>query len=300
MMVESKGQTIEIFLIDGKPDGMLTARVWNREGRVLKTPRAQILDAFKNVGKESGYTGIYLLFGEKGGKPCAYIGEADNVGARVRIHHIKMDDWWDTVVLITAAENTMTKSHARYLESRLIERARDVGKTTLENDKFPPLPGLGGKAAEAGAEAFLVSILMILPAIGIHAFVDNTRPPAPSDAPLFELQRPKHGIQATARLVGGEFVVQAGSFARADWTTKAKQSQAYAGLYAELVRRGLLQKRNEHRVFKTNCAFKSPSAAASVVNGYTSNGNWWKVQGQHMTYYQWEIENLAGDRSGDK
>jgi hypothetical protein len=65
MMVEGRGQTIEIFLIDGKPDGMLTARIIGQEGRLLKTPRAQISDALKYAGKASSYTGVYLLFGEK-------------------------------------------------------------------------------------------------------------------------------------------------------------------------------------------------------------------------------------------
>jgi hypothetical protein len=65
MMVEAKGKTIEIFLIDGKPDGMLTARIIHQESRVLKTPRAQIADALEYSGKASGYTGVYLLFGEK-------------------------------------------------------------------------------------------------------------------------------------------------------------------------------------------------------------------------------------------
>jgi hypothetical protein len=184
------------------------------------------------------------------------------------------------------------------LESRLIKRAKDVGSVTSENSNSPPLPGLGGKAEEANTEAFLANILTILPAIRIDAFLDNTRPPSSSDAPLFELSRPKFGIQATARSTNGEFVVQKGSFARTDWTTTPKQSQAYAGLHAEMVRAGILQKKGEHRVFKTNYAFKSPSAAASVVNGYFSNGSWWKIKGQNKTYYQWEIEELAGSSMG--
>ena len=290
MMVESKGQTIQIFLIDGKPDGMLTAKIMGQEGRVLKTPLAQISDALNHV-KVSGYTGVYLLFGEKDGKPWAYIGESDNVGDRIRLHlqSVKMA-WCDSVVLITAAENTIAKSHVKYLESRLIKRAKDVGKVTLENSNSPPLPGLGGKAEEANAESFLANILTILPAIRIDVFLDNTRPPSSSGAPLFELSRPKFGIQAIARSTNGEFVVQKGSLARAGWTTTPKQSQAYAGLHAEMVRAGILQKKGEHRVFKTSYAFKSSSAAASVVNGYFSNGSWWKVKGQKKTYY------LMGDR----
>jgi hypothetical protein len=290
MLVGAKEETIELRLIDGKPDGMLKARIVNRTGHVLKTPRAQITEALKQ--KEASRTGVYLLLGNKDGKDRAYIGEADNVGDRIRNHEIKMN-WWESAVLITALDESLAKSHVRYLESRLIKRARDISVITLENATTPPLPGLGSEAARASMEAFLETILILLPTIGVNIFQDNTRSESPSGAPLFELQLPTHGIQATAHLVNGEFVVQAGSLARAQWQTKAKQNLTYADRHAELVRSGILQRQGEHRVFTKSYAFTSPSAAASVVKGYTSTGDW-KVRGQKKTYYQWESENLAG------
>ena len=68
-----QGRSLELFFIDGKPDGMLTAEVFNWTGHVLMTPRTRIAETLKR--KEARYTGVYLLFGERDGEPLAYIGE---------------------------------------------------------------------------------------------------------------------------------------------------------------------------------------------------------------------------------
>lgn len=300
MTTGSMGRSLELFFIDGKPDGMLTAEVFNWTGHVLMAPRTQISEALKR--NEARYTGVYLLFGERGGDPLAYIGEAEDVSYRIRNHDTKKD-WWNTAILITSAANNLNKAHVKYLESRLIEEARTVGKITLENGNTPARPGLS-EAAQANMEAFLDYILMILPALRIDCFLKNIRPSSPAtfraaatdEAPLFELRTPKHGIRAAAKLENGEFIVQAGSIARRTWVGKGYESTTYGQLYEELVRMGVLADQGNQRVFNQNYAFKSPSAAAAVVNGRSTNGTTeWKLQGQTKTYKQWEAEKLAGD-----
>ena len=73
--MESKGRSLELFFIDGKSDGMLTAEVFNRTGHVLQTPRTQITEALKR--KEARHTGVYLLLGENDEGPLLYVGEAE-------------------------------------------------------------------------------------------------------------------------------------------------------------------------------------------------------------------------------
>jgi hypothetical protein len=297
---ETRGRSLELFFIDGRPDGMLTAEVFNWTGHVLMTPRTQISEALKR--KEARYTGIYMLFGERDGEPLAYIGEAEDVSDRIRNHDSKKD-WWNTAILISSAANNLNKAHVRYLESRLIEEARAIGKVALENGNTPTRPGLS-EAAQANMEAFLDHILMVLPALRIDYFLQNTRPPSQAadhtdlagGAVVFELQTPKHGIRATAKMQNGEFVVQAGSLARRAWAGQGSENSTYGQLYVELVRSGILVEQGLHRVFSENYAFKSPSAAAAVVNGRPANGTFeWKVQGQAKTYKQWEAEKLARD-----
>lgn len=286
MTPSPKGRSLELYFIDGKPDGMLTAEVFNWTGHILMTPRTQITDALKR--KEACFTGIYLLIGEKDGTPLLYIGEAEDVSDRIRNHDSKKD-WWNIAVLVTSTANNLNKAHVKYLEARLIEVARTIGRIPLDNGTNPARPGLS-EAAQANMEAFLEYIFMVLPALRIDAFLENIRPSqdtqkhaATEITVFFELHTPKHGIHASAILEKGEFVVQKGSLARDTWGGQGSKDSGYAQLHNELVRMGIIQSQptGKLRVFTVNYAFKSPSAAAAVINGYPINGTRaWKVRGQ--------------------
>jgi hypothetical protein len=302
----SKGQSLELFFIDGKPDGMLTAEVFNWTGHVLMTPRTQLSAALKRP--EARYTGVYLLFGEDESGPLAYIGEGEDISARIKSHDTAKD-WWTSAVLITTAGNNLNKAHVKYLEARLIEEARKIGKVGLENGNTPARPSLS-EAARANMENFLEYILMVLPALRIDSFLASTRPKsAPASATgasaegapvVFELHTPKHGIHAIARLEDGEFVVQTGSNARHAWVGKGSESSTYGKLFVELLKTGVLSEQAGRCVFSENYAFKSPSAAAAVVNGRPANGTLeWKLQGSGKSYKDWEAEKLEQEGIAD-
>jgi hypothetical protein len=295
----TKGQSLELFFIDGKPDGMLTAEVFNWTGHVLMTPRTQLSAALKRT--EASYTGVYLLLGEDGNGPLAYIGEGEDISARIKSHDTAKD-WWTTAVLITTAGNNLNKAHVKYLESRLVEEARSIGKVALENGNTPPRSSLS-EAACANMENFLEYILMVLPALRIDSFLAHTRPqkkPLPvggrdeeETAPVFELRTLKHGIEATARLENGEFVVQADSKASLNWRGKGTEETGYARLFIELRKTGVLIEQNGLCLFTEHTAFRSPSAAAAVVNGRPANGTVeWKTP-NGKTYKEWEADKLA-------
>jgi hypothetical protein len=307
MMIATKPQSLELFFIDGKPDGMLTAEVFNWTGHVLMTPRTQLSAALKRA--EARYTGVYLLLGEDDNGPLVYIGEGEDIGDRIKSHDTKKD-WWTIAVLITSAANNLNKAHVKYLESRLVEEARRIGKIALDNGNTPPRPSLS-EAARANMENFLEYILMVLPALRIDSFLANTRPKssarispldssAESAPPTFMLNTPKHGIEATAVLENGEFVVQAGSKVSYRWKGKGTEETGYARLFAELVKSGVLAEHGNSRMFSDNYAFKSPSAAAAVVNGRPANGTieWKLISGK--TYKEWEQEKLAQEVSTDE
>lgn len=299
-VADRRGRSLELFFIEGRPDGMLTAEVFNWTGHVLMTPRTQIADALKR--KEARYTGVYLLFGEQDGERTAYIGEGEDISDRIRNHEARKD-WWTTAVISTASANNLNKAHVKYLEARLIEEAKDVGRVKLENGNTPTRASLS-EAAQANMEAFLDHILLVLPALRIDFFVRNVRPEvsrvsdeAPAATATFEINAKKHGIVAQAILEGGDFVVQAGSLARMAWEGVGSKHTSYGQLHEELCRTGVLQAQGDHRVFTTSYAFSSPSAAAAVVLGRPSNGTIeWKVKGTEVSYKGWEANALQRDR----
>jgi hypothetical protein len=297
MTTASIGTSLELFFIDGRPDGILTAEVFNWTGHVLMTPRTRIADALKRV--EAGYTGVYVLIGEVEGEPLAYVGESDNVRERIKNHDAKKD-WWETAVLITTTANNLHKAHVRYLEARLVAKAKEVARVPLQNGTSPVASGLS-ESARANMEAFLEYLWMVLPALRVDMFLQHAKPKgAPvistttEASPVFELVSKKHGMHATAQLVDGEFLVMEGSTARLKWASQSQTHQTYVRLRDDLEKSGTLVPHGQVCVFTTSYGFSSPSAAAAVVQGRPANGRTeWHLPNSTVTYHDWEAAKLA-------
>ena len=291
-----EAKSLELFFVNGKPDGMLTAEVFNWTGHILVAPRIQLSEALSR--KQTGYTGVYVLLGEKDGKQCAYIGEGEKISDRVK-SHAASKDWWDKVIFITTSANNLHKAHVQYLEARLIGEARTTNIVELDNSQKPDLPSLQ-EAAKANMESFLDYLLMALPALRVDMFLKKTRSQdtetTTDSSVLFELLLKKANIRATAKLVDGEFVVQKGSKARKDWVGASAYNQSYSRLHQKLVSQGILVEDGSMREFSESYAFSSTSAAGAVINGRSTAGPIkWKVAGSEKTYRDWELENLEGE-----
>ena len=141
---------------------------------------------------------------------------------------------------------------------------------------------------------------MVLPALKIDIFSQklNTKKYSNENANIgdvtkFELNSKKYGINATAQQIQNEFIVLKGSSARETWVAK-DISSSYAKLHKELIKTGVLITQGSKRIFSTDYAFKSPSAAASAVTGRSSNGRIeWKVEKQNTTYHEWDEKRLS-------
>lgn len=297
MNTYAEGRSLELYFIEGRPDGMLTAEVFNWTGHVLMTPRTRIGAALAR--KEASYTGVYVLLGDNDGRPTAYIGEDEDISDRIRSHDIHKD-WWTTAVLVTSAANNLNKAHVKYLEARLVEEARALKRVTLDNGNTPPRPGLS-EAAQANMEAYLGYLFMVLPALGVYMFDKKTRPVIMQNATepeastlRFTITNRKQSHSASAILQDGEFIVETGSQARLQWEGRGSESSGYALLHAELSVSGVLEAEDARCVFTQNYAFRSPSAAAAVVNGRPANGTIeWRLNGSNTTYKEWEAAQLA-------
>lgn len=290
------GRSIELYLVDGRPEGLLTAKVFNWTGQVLKVPRIQLREAL--LRPESGFTGIYVLMGERDGQTLAYIGEGEEVGARIRDHDVRKD-WWTTALIVTTSANELNKAHVKYLEARLVEQARAAGAIALDNGNTPPKPGLS-EAGKSNMEEFLDTLFIVVPALGVDMFSNKRRPTtiatptANRTSPRFVLEARRSGIRATAVLENGEFVVLAASAAQNKWIGAGSQNSSYSALHAKLVEAGIIRLADPNATFSENYAFSSPSAAAAVVLGRSANGRTeWVVEGSTKTYGDWDADQLA-------
>lgn len=303
----TKGRTIRMFLVDGTPGGIITAEIMNWTGHVMAAPRSRLPDLIKRP--EAGRTGIYFLTGldpESGIKMQVYIGESDNVGKRLAQHNKAEEsggkDFWDRACVITSKDQNLTKAHVRYLESRLISTAKDASRAKVSNGTAPDY-GYLPEADIADMEFFIEQIRIVLPVLGLDFLREKPKVTAtpvtaapdaastdeemhqPVSQAEYEIASKKHGLHALAKEIDGDFVVLAGSTAQAKWIGDRKHNTHYWRLHDQLCEEGTLVESGSVRAFKEDYAFSSPSAAAAVIFGRSSNGRTaWKVRGTNKTY----------------
>jgi len=291
------GKTIRIFLADGAPTGVLTAEIINWTGKVLVAPRSQLSTFAKR--EEIKRTGVYCLVGpdpESPHRDRVYIGEGDSVFTRLTAHDKdETKDFWTRTVVVISKDENLTKSHGRYLESRLITMALQAGRAAIANGTAPPVTSLP-EPDVADMEYFLDQMQMILPVLGFSFLQPKPTFPLSPETPEQTFERfvmRDAGTEAHAIETGGEFVVLKGSTARKQGT---KSWDSYVGLREQLVADGVLLPTNEGDFyqFADNTPFSSPSAAAAVVAASNRNGRLtWKLEKTGQTYGDWQEAKLA-------
>ena len=297
------GKQVKLFLVDGTPGGLTTAEITNWTGHVLSARRSDLADLLKR--EEVQRTGVYLLLGDDEtalGDTLCYIGEADVIATRLRYHANSQDKaFWDRVVVITSKDTNLTKSHGRYLESRLIQLATKAGRVSLENGTAPPTPNLP-EADASDMEYFIGQLQIMLPVLGVNAIRVRKAPtPSASDpieSPIFTLSNAKAGVQASAQQIDGEFTLLAGSRVVPHWhgVGKATSTQrAYAGYRARhesLLADGSIVTEGGVGLVTRDIAFSSPSTAGAVALGRSCNGRveWVSPEG---SFGVWESRGVA-------
>ena len=301
----TQGRSIRLFLVDGTPNGLLTAEIMNWTGHVLTGPRSKLSELVQR--RECGRTGIYFLVGpdpENSLRPLVYIGESDDVGTRLKQHNRPEEkggkDFWEKVCLVTSKDQNLTKAHVKYLESLLIQSSGQVGRCKLINGtahEYINLP----ESDRADMAFFMEQIRTVLPVLGFDFLRETSRPSREPEAapaseleasPCFTLEVPRHGIRATGQELDGEFYVFKGSLARGSWIGTER---GYQSLYNQLCEDGVLVEGSDGtRVFSEDQSFSSPSAAAAVVSGRSANGRTsWKAEDSGLTYGEWQDRQVS-------
>ena len=199
------------------------------------------------------------------------------------------------VVVVVSKDENLTKSHGRYLESRLIGLIGSAERARLANGTAPAPPPLP-EPDIADMEAFLRHIELIMPVLGFPFLQPQPSVSQPSinahSSPLLALDRVQ--VNATAREVDGEFIVLKGSTARRQgvdsWTS-------YVGLRQQLIDDGKLRNSSDPDFFEftSDVSFSSPSAAAAVIMARNANGRKeWKLADSGMSYRDWQDAQLVG------
>lgn len=288
----SRGFSIRIFLPTGSPDGLRIIEKSNWTGCGLVCPRSLLPDA--KGRPEFQRAGVYVLTGVSPTSelPAVYIGEGDPVRPRLEMHALKRD-FWNSAVLFTSRDPYMNKAHVQFLESRLVELARDARRCELENGNVPRRPSLS-EADEAEVEAFLAEMLLCFPLVGITVF---ERPSGPVRKAQVLVLRGK-GITAKGYESAEGFVVLKG----AQVVTEEVPSlhPHVVNLRRNLLKNGVLRSDGTTMALVQDYVFNSPSIAASLLLAKSSNGRdeWKTADGKSLKQVQEEQLSVNEDKRG--
>jgi len=161
--------TIRIFVPDGNPEGLRVIDRMNWTGLGIAFPR----EDWPKIKTRADFTrsGVYILVGRvtDDDLPTIYIGQGDVVGNRIDSHFANKDFWGSAAVFVSNATGGLNRAHATWLEYALIQKAKQINQSHLENNVEPQAPQMS-EAERADTQAFLREILQILPLIGLTCF----------------------------------------------------------------------------------------------------------------------------------
>ncbi len=270
------GKTIELYLVNGTADSIITAELSNWNGKAIKIPRIEVSSCKR---QDICDPGVYFLFcKEDDGTDAVYIGEAENVKERL-VQHIRDNQaeketyYWTTAVLFTGRD--LNKALIRYLENRLVEIARSsnrynvLTKNTYKNTVM--------KESQISAmEEFIENIKVLINALGYKVLeplvVQNANGKADDASEEFFLSA---GSASAKGIVTAEgFVVYKGAVMNEKISVKSVGA-GIVKLREKLISDGHVV----DNITTEDILFNSSSAAANFILGYSVSGpQTWKTQ----------------------
>jgi len=269
------GKTIELFLVNGDPDGIISAHLSNWNGEAYKIPRITVSDYARN---DISKAGIYFLFCKPESdseRESVYVGESENVLKRLTEHIRDYDNgkekfYWISAVVFTGTE--LDKTSIRYLENKAACATRDsdrfdiLTKNTFNNTTI-------SEAKQASMDEYFENIKILLSALGYKVLEPLVIPTAkkyePEPAMIFSLV--SSNVRASMMQTTDGCVVLKGSQMREH---EASMTQKYKEIRDKLLNSKVIK----DYVFQEDYLFSSPSAASCVLLGNSNSGpQYWKT-----------------------
>ena len=266
------GKTIELFWVNGTPDGIITAELSNWNGKGIKIPRTEVLSCQRDDVCEPGV--YFLICKEDDGTDSVYVGEAENIKDRL-IQHFndykkeKEKYYWNTAIIFVGRD--LNKALIRYLENRLVEiatecsRCKLLTKNTYKNTVIK-------ESQIASMEEFIENIKVLINAMGYNILESV---PVATDTTEYLFCKSGNANGKGFISAGGFTVVENSKVSDHLANSFESGSKSYFDLRKKLEDDGIIV----NGVFVKNYEFSAPSAASSVILGRSSNGKTsWETQ----------------------
>lgn len=280
MSVSKQPRTIQIFLPDGDPSGIRVAEVTTSIVRLIEVPRNQIFEFLKMP--EAQQVGLYFLVGRENQEEV-YIGQTGNVGFRLGQHAKDSTKDWDRALVLISLTNNFTQTHALYLESLSIEKAKQCNRYEITNSNSGQKPHTPTPLKADCEEIHRVGTLL-LATLGYPIFEPLIDDEEFRQRELFYCT--VAGVDGKAFYTNEGMVMLKGSSAPFEPKRKTTKSRLI-NQRGQLLEKGVLERIGERVIFTKDYLFKTPSGASCFLMLSSSNGwhDWKTKSGQTLNDY---------------
>lgn len=276
----SRPQTIQIYLPGGDPRGIRVAEITTRIVQVIEVPRALLSEFLKMP--ESKQVAVYFLVGSTDSAEDlkAYIGQTSDMPMRFPRHN-QEKDFWERVLVLISKTQSLTQTHALFLEWHCLQEAKRAGRYTATNGNNASRP-YTPPPLEADCHEVFDTARTLLSTLGHPLFESVVRAEAGSEKPELLYCR---GSSADGKGYYTEegFVVLAGSTGRRGNVASIDKT-ADGRFRQRLIDSGVLREEGDRVVVTKDHLFGSPSMAAVALLARTANGwnEWRNAAGQTL------------------
>lgn len=282
------GKVIELFLVNGTADSLITAELSNWNGMAVKIPRVELSSCNND---DITKPGVYFLFcKEDDGSDSVYIGEAENVQERLKQHvrdyqSDKETYYWNTAVIFVGRD--LNKAMIRYLENQFVQIAREskrylvLTKNTYQNTVLKD-------SQKAVMEEFIDNVKTLINALGYKVLESLVQADLSSRKIDDEVLYITSGsVNARGMVTSEGFVVLSGT--TVNETTAQSLSPGMLKLRKDL----LDSTKVENLTTIEDILFSSSSAAADFVLGYSASGprSWKAKNGRTLKEIEISLSN---------
>ncbi len=261
-------KTIQIFLPGGDPRGIRIAEITTRIVQVIEVPRSLLHDFLQMP--ESNQVALYFLFGEADddSDPKVYIGQTGDLRARL-VKHNKEKDFWQRVLVLISRTNSLTQTHALFLEWHCLQATRKAGRYADQNGNSGSKPHTPAPLEADCLEIFETGHTL-LTTLGFPIF-DAVRQPASTSGKDEILYCKASGTDGRGLYTAEGFVVLAGSIGRKA-NVPSIIGTASERFRNKLMEAGVMRAEGDKVCFEKDHLFGSPSSAAIALTGRSANG----------------------------
>lgn len=294
------GKTIKLYIMGSETKHLKSAELSNWTGKAFIGSRKH-MGLIKEM-EELKKPGIYFLVSqaENSVQKNIYIGEAEDVSHRINQHYQSKDkDWWESFIVFISKDHNLTKAHVKFLEKKCINIIKKNKTAFILKNSVEPKDTRLPQSDVDDLENYLDNMIFMLQHLGLMDFIstdDQTSSVTAQNAEIFyiELSSSKKKSQsptlkAELLILDNGYRLLQGSYIEKT-LRKSFEKHCYYNLWIKLEKDGLFDKTEygDTLIIKEDIYFKSASAAASIVQGRSSNGlkEWKNNNGVTLDEYE--------------